>query len=342
MGRLIKQASAFLVLLVVVYVAAMAVMAHLPFQGKPLIFRTGDYYNWPGGDTWQRFREYDPEVRQDAVIIGSSHAYRGYDPFVFRDRGYKVFNLGSSAQTPLNTYPLIEHFLDSTNCPLLILDVYEGVFTNVGLESTADLTQNQPSDAAALDMAWAIRDLRGLNMMALRMLTRRDKPYYTSDYYEGLGFCAIPDSVNWEAPPPPDKGIELSSTQRHYFESCIRLCRERGIRLVVASHYARRNRKGPAHTVLTSYMDSILAGTGIPYLDYTNTPGVDELHWFADDSHLNTTGARIFTAQLVDSLENLGILNSEQVTLPPGAGGGADRARIAALARSLAAFRPRE
>ena len=182
-----------------------------------------------GQDTLgEHFRTFDTicsatQERQDAVIIGSSHAYRGYDPFVFQERGHKVFNLGSSAQTPLNTYPLIQQYLDSAHCPMLIYDVYEGSFTNTGLESTADLTQNQPSDAAALDMAWAIRDLRGLNMMALRMLTGREKPYYTSTYYQGLGFCAIPDSVNKQAPPPPGKQIELSPVQRHFFEACIRL-----------------------------------------------------------------------------------------------------------------------
>jgi len=325
MGRLIKNAFVFLLALAAVYIVAFAVMAHVPFQGKPLIFRTGDYYNWPGGDTWQRFREFNPQERQDAVIIGSSHAYRGYDPFVFQERGHKVFNLGSSAQTPLNTYPLIQQYLDSAHCPMLIYDVYEGSFTNTGLESTADLTQNQPSDAAALDMAWAIRDLRGLNMMALRMLTGREKPYYTSTYYHGLGFCAIPDSVNKQAPPPPGKQIELSPVQRHFFEACIRLCHERGIRLVVTSHYARLNRRGSAHTVLAAYMDSILAGTGIPYLDYTDNPGTDDRHWFADDSHLNTTGARIFTGHLVDSLESLGILNTEQMALPPGAAGNVER-----------------
>jgi hypothetical protein len=297
-----------MLVLVVVYIAAFAVMAHLPFQGRPLIFRTGDYYNWPGGDSWQRFHEFDPHGHQDAVIIGSSHAYRGYDPFVFQERGYRVFNLGSSAQTPLNTYPLIEHYLDSTNCPVLILDVYEGIFTNTGLESAADLTQNQPSDGAALDMAWAIRDLRGLNMMALRMLTGRDRPYYTSQEYKGLGFCPMADSINKEAPPPSGKQVELPPRQRHFFEACVRICKERGIRLVVASHYERRDRRGTAHTVLATYLDRVLTGTGVPYLDYTNSPGIDDEHWFADGSHLNTTGARIFTGHLVDSLETLGYL----------------------------------
>lgn len=315
MGRLVKKTSLFLLVLVVVYIAAFAVMAHLPFHGRPLIFRTGDYYNWPGGDSWQRFHEFDPQAHHDAVIIGSSHAYRGYDPFIFQERGYKVFNLGSSAQTPLNTYPLIEHYLNSANCPVLILDVYEGVFTNTGLESAADLTQNQPSDAAALGMAWSIRDLRGLNMMALRMLTDRDKPYYTSQEYKGLGFCPSADSINTEAPSPADQQIELSTRQRHFFEACVRICKERGIRLVVTGHYERRDRRGTAHQVLASYVDSILRGTGIPYLDYTNTPGIDDKNWFADNSHLNTAGARIFTQHLVDSLESLGILPGNQTVL---------------------------
>jgi hypothetical protein len=308
MGKLAGKACVFLAVLLLLYFGAMAVMAHLPFQGRPLIFRTGDYYEWPGGDTWQRFQEFDPQERQDAVIIGSSHAYRGYDPFVFRDRGFKVFNLGSSSQTPLNTYPLIEHFLDSAHCPVLIFDVYEGSFTNTGLESAADLTQNQPSDAAALEMALALHDLRGLNMMTLRMLTRQDSPYYTAPGYQGLGFCPMVDSINTEAAAKPAKRTELSSVQRHCFEQCVRLCRERGIRLVVASHYARRDRRGTAHRVLASYVDSVLDGTGVPYLDFTDHPGIDDRHWFADAGHLNLTGSRIFTGQLVDSLESLGYL----------------------------------
>lgn len=307
----------FLLFFGVVYIAAFAVLAHLPFQGKPLIFRTSDYYNWPGGDTWQRFHEFDPNVRQDAVIIGSSHAYRGYDPFVFRDRGFKVFNLGSSAQSPLNTYPLFEHFLDSANCPLLIFDVYEGPFTNPGLESTADLTQNQSSDAAALDMAMAIRDLRGLNMMTLRMLTRQDTPYYKAPDYQGLGFCSIADSIKAEAPPPSGEPIVLPPRQRQYFQACVQLCKERGIRLVVTSHYERRDHRGDAQKVMAAYMDSVLSGTGIPYLDFTNSPITDERNWFADGNHLNTTGARIFTGHLVDSLESMGILHRRSAAFQP-------------------------
>lgn len=306
--RYLKSALLLLTLVVAMYVGIFLVLSLVKVKRIPLIYITANYYIWPGGDTWQSFQEFDPKVRRDVVIIGSSGAYRCYDPYVFQERGYAAFNLGSNAQTPLNTYPLIEHFLDSAHSPVLIFDVAEGTFSSTGLESTADLTQNQPSDAAALDMAWAIHDPRGLNMMALRIFTRRDKPYFTSPSYKGLGFCAITDSIRTEAGPPLKKQVKLSPEQCHYFEGAIRLCRQRGIRLVVTSRYERRDRRGSAHKEFAAYLDSILTGTGVPYLDYTNSPGIDDRNWFADEGHLNTTGAQIFTGHLVDSLEALGYL----------------------------------
>lgn len=88
----------------------------------------------------------------------------------------------------------------------------------------------------------------------------------------------------------------------------MRLCQRKGIRTVVASHYARYNMQGSYHASTRRFIDSTLAGRGIPYLDFTEVPGIDERHWFADHNHLNAAGARIFTAQLADTLEALGYL----------------------------------
>ena len=309
MGPMLKRVFLFAVFTALLYLAGVVFMAYVPIKGRPLIFRTGDYYNWPGGDTWERFHEFDKNTRWDAVIIGSSHAYRSYDPAIFAQHGHHVFNLGSSAQTPLNSYQLIKHYLDSTNCQLLIFDVFENSFQNTGLESTADLTQNVTDDGAALGMAWALRDLRGLNMMALRMVTKGREPYFTIPGYQGQGFLLNPDSIGSELEAPEEKRVNLPERQRHFFEACVQLCRERGIPMVVSSHYARAEWRGKSHVVLTSYMDSVLADTGIPYLDFTNSPGIEDRNWFIDHNHLNGAGARIFTEQLVDSLEVLGYFN---------------------------------
>ena len=306
MGLLTKRFLQVMAAAVLIYVVGMFLLINVSIRDRPLIYRSGDYYNLPGGSSWQGFHEFDPATRWDAIIIGSSHAYRGYDPAVFGEMGHRVFNLGTNAQTPLNSYYVIKHYLDSTNCGLLIFDVYEGTLQSTGLESTADLTQNLNSDAAALGMAWALEDLRGLNMMALRLISRPTEPSYTDPEYVGLGFTVKHDSIGTGAGYPSDTPVELLERQRHYLEACIQLCRERGIPMVITSHYARRNKRGEAHKVLAQYMDSILTRTGVPYLDYTNTPGIEDRYWFFDETHLNSTGAKIFSGELVDSLEALG------------------------------------
>lgn len=308
LGSLLRFAAIAMAL----YAAAMLAMSHIKFQARPLVFRTGDYYNWPGGDSWMRFHDFDAQRRYDAIIIGSSHAYRGYDPQVFAERGFQVYNLGSNVQTPLNSLPIIRHYLDSLRCPLVIFDVYEGTFTNTGLESTADLTQNITSGEAALDMAWNLRDLRGLNMMALRWCTPHRQPYYLNSYPVKSGFVVIPDSMSNPMVPLSDSTINILPRQREFFAQCVKLCRERGIRMVVSQHQVRKGTNPARHAAFAAGINDVLNGTGIPFLDFAFVPGLNDLNHFADNTHLNAAGARIFTGQLVDSLESLGYLPTKR------------------------------
>ncbi len=307
MTALAKRLVVFLLITAGLYGALMFALVRLTYSGRSVVFLTGDYYNWPGGETWQSFHDFSPDSAYDALIIGSSHAYRGYDPAVFGERGHRVFNLGTSGQSPLNTHPLVRRFIHAHNAPLLLFDIYEGTLQGDGFESTADLVQNQPSDAVALGLVRGQGDLRGLNMLALRLMARYKEPYYRSGWYRGAGFAPQVDSVGTQAGRPgPPKAFEPVQLER--LAAIINLCQERGIRLVLTSHYARGNMRGVYHRPLVQHLDSLLAGTDIPYLDFTEVPGIDERNWFADHNHLNITGAKIFTGQLVDSLEALGYL----------------------------------
>lgn len=308
MERMIKHGALFLLVTMVLYISAMFLLGHLRFTGTPVIYRTSDYYTWPGGTTWQSFRGFDREKHWDVVVVGSSHAYRGYDPYIFVDRGHSCYNLGSSSQTPMNSYYIIQNLLDSNNTGLLVLDVYEITFAMDGLESTSDLVRNFPYQEAALGMAWSLRDLRGLNLMAQRATTPNAPPTGLNPDYAGLGFTPKADSVGKPLQPDTIPGPSIHVRQVYFFKEVVRLCAERGIPLVVSSHYGRKRQSTRLHTAFKSCIDSALAGSGVPYLDYTDSPGVNDLDNFADDDHLNLSGARIFTRHLVDSLETLNYL----------------------------------
>src|SRR5690606_4167572 len=57
----------------------------------------------------------------DILVLGSSHAYRGFDNRVFEKQGLKLFNLGSSSQSPMQTNILLNQYVDELNPKLVVL-----------------------------------------------------------------------------------------------------------------------------------------------------------------------------------------------------------------------------
>src|SRR5690554_458534 len=64
------------------------------------------------GHTETRLKEVKSFGDVDILFLGSSHAYRGFDTRIFKKAGFRSFNLGTSAQTPLQTQILLRRYLD--------------------------------------------------------------------------------------------------------------------------------------------------------------------------------------------------------------------------------------
>lgn len=302
MGRLLIQGSRFIALSVALYLFSFYILTKTVFLGRPLIYRTSDYYQWKGGSAWMQYAEFDPTARWDAVVLGSSHAYRGYDPRVFRERGYRMFNLGSSAQTPMNGYYVLEQEADSLRTPLVIFDMYENAFTQDGLESTSELTQHVPSDAEAWGMAWGVRDPRALNMMALRYFTRDEGPMFKDSTYRGAGYAVraarAPADVRYDVGRP----LRMNTNQLRYFTACMELCRARGVQLVLTTHFYPHQSDQAKHALFHHFVDSTAHVHGLRYFDFAYAHDLNDRDHFCDHNHMNEAGARIFGERLVDSL----------------------------------------
>jgi hypothetical protein len=293
----------FLGIAVVLYLLGSGVLAKLRVRGAPLIYRTSDYYQWKGGVAYTKFREWDPSRRWDAVVIGSSHAYRGYDPRVFKARGYEVFNLGSTAQTPLSSYVVLKHYVLRATTKLVILDLYENAMDQDGMESVSDLTQNIPSNAAALELAADLRDLRSINMLTLRMMTRSDTAVYSDANYKGRGFAVKPDSIRKPVRYDVGRPLRLHERQLQRFADCLDLCHERGIPVVLSTHFYPYQSDHARHAAFVQAIDSIIAGRDVTYYDLAYAHKLSDTDHFCDHNHLNEAGVRIFTDRLIDSLE---------------------------------------
>ncbi len=308
MRRFLQQGLLFAVIACIVYVVVFFVLTRVHLLGKPLIYRTSDYYQWKGGVVHAKMQEWDPQRHWDGIVIGSSHAYRGYDPRVFEERGYHIFNLGSTAQTPLSSYVVLKHYVTRANTDLVILDLYENAFDQDGSESVSDLTENLSSDVAAAELAWNYRDLRGLNMFTLRMLNKNGPPMYSDPNYKRRGFAVKRDSVRKEIHYDRGRPLRLNAVQLKEFQRCLELCKERGLLVVLATHFYPHQSDRARHLAFAHAIDSLITGRNVRWIDLSYAHSMSDRDHFSDHNHMNEAGARVFNERLIDSLETLGYL----------------------------------
>ncbi|MDR5589704.1 hypothetical protein [Christiangramia sp. SM2212] len=106
---------------------------------RNLIYLKGGY-----GHTFSRLQDASKQKKNDVLILGSSLAYRGLDTRIFAGNGLKAFNLGSSAQTPMQTKLLLNIYLDIIQPDKVIYVVAPNDFTGNGLEASLDIVANLP------------------------------------------------------------------------------------------------------------------------------------------------------------------------------------------------------
>jgi len=299
----------FVAVAALLYLSAFMIMGRWTTRKGSLALQTADYYMPPGRGTWYQLREYDPQQADQVVIIGSSHAYRGYDPRVFRARGHAAFNLGSPSQSPLNSYVVLDRYVNPANTSLVVFDVFHGIFRSNAMESGADHIANAPDLGSAAAMAWNLGGIPALNMLAVRATAPgQATPPPPDRFYHGMGFGAKLDSAGPNPPKPTANWNGSEEMQYRYFRKCMALCRERGVPVVVVQHYVRHQQDRAELEAFARLMQAELQPFGIHFLDFSLSPGVNDEHHFVDYGHLNLAGARLFTGQLVDSLESLGYL----------------------------------
>ena len=133
----LKKALLFLIFAIVFYCGLMIVWGELirnQAYKKNLRYYIG-YFN----ALKFRIGEIPGHKNTDILFLGSSHAYRSFDPRIFSHYGYSTLNLGSSAQTPVQTNMLLEKYLDVIKPGLIVYEVYPFTFSLDGLESCLDI-----------------------------------------------------------------------------------------------------------------------------------------------------------------------------------------------------------
>lgn len=309
MKKFIVNIAVFLLISLLIYVPVLTILCKVKYKSKPLIFRTADIYKVKGGNTYQKFKDFDAKTTYDIIVIGSSHAYRGYDPRNFKKVGINLFNLGSSAQSPLNTYYIAKNYIYKKSCKLVLFDIYDGSFNNNGFESSADLIQNISSDKAAIQMASCYTNPQILNMLGLRFLNKKAPPLITDTSYVGNGFSQKYDTLKYSLPfEEYENRNSPTQLQIEYFEKILVYFKEANIPVILATIPFPKEKSREQHDKYSKIVSALAKKYSIPYLDYSfNTNFNSELHFY-DSHHLNQEGVNLYNSILIKDLQEMNCL----------------------------------
>ena len=307
--KLIKSGLLFLLVFSLIYFPFLIFVCKLNLKNKPLIFRTADIYTLKGGNSFQKFKDFDKNKNYDVLVIGSSHAYRGYDPRNFKNAGIDMFNLGTSAQTPLNTYFVAKNYITPQNCKMVILDLYDGSFHDNGFESSSDLIQNISSNKAAIEMAASFKNPQIINMLALRFLNLGGPPFYYDSLYTGNGFSQKRDTLRYSLPFESYESRYLpSEIQAYYLEKLLQFFESNHIPIIMVTVPFPKERIKAQHEIYRKVFEGMAEKYHVKYLDYSFNTNFNSQAHFYDSHHLNQTGVDLFNKILLEDLERMKIL----------------------------------
>ncbi|MCB0332464.1 MAG: hypothetical protein KDD55_03125 [Bdellovibrionales bacterium] len=261
--------------------------------------------------TIRTLREVNDYPNVDILFLGSSHAYRGFDPRMFQKHHYTSFNLGTTGQTPLNSYYLLKRYINKLNPKLVIYELFPRTLeSSDGLESFYDIVTNSYADPTVLQMAFATHSPYAFRYMITSYLERKVKrkletfkgilqpneTYIPGGYVETTGQGTI------ESREP--KMMHIQSRQLSYLKDIIELLHEHQSKILFVVHPLPQSTLEAFlnYQDISQEINRYLSDLGVNFFDFNLLfPPYPDSNFF-DWHHLNIDGVQQFNEQLLTLL----------------------------------------
>lgn len=244
----------------------------------------------------------------DILFLGSSHAYRGFDTRIFSKKGYHVFNMGSSAQTPLQTEVLLKRYIKQLKPKLAVLEVYPFLFTTDGIESSIDIMSNDINDFNSFKLAIAQKNIKVFNTflasfikdfsgkkILVNLPMGKEYKYHKGGYISrDMSYYKYDHTIEKES-------LKFKQNQLDAFYEIIKLLKEYNIDYILvqapvtqAKYNAILNNKS---------FDSMMSNNG-RYFNFNELIKLDDSLHFFDSHHLNQVGVNLFNKKFIKLIEH--------------------------------------
>ncbi|MEO6301965.1 MAG: hypothetical protein ABIP51_02215 [Bacteroidia bacterium] len=302
---MVKNIGLYIFIQLTVIVLLAVALSSIKLKG----IRLWSYFNEnvisEGGQAKLMFSDLKNFVPDDNTIfvIGSSHAYRGYDPRNFEKAGFRLFNMGTSGQNMKDSYTLIK--VNKSKIKRLIVDIYPGVLQDVTEESTLMLIQNSDNNNTAFTILKNNITINSINNIAARVCDIYPKPLPYAEKYITNGYVQKDNVLKSDS--NTIYGQFSAGTNFPYLDSILSFSTKNNIDVSLASHPLKWNNAYKQYynntylpvlkTVLNKYPT-------INFYDHTFLhSNSDSL--FSDVNHLNQKGVNWYNKKLLQDIKSL-------------------------------------
>lgn len=298
MKKLIKNGLLFLLFFIATYPIGVCVTGEFApyYFRKSLSYKIGGY-----GFLYSKIKEIDNHKNVDILIIGTSHAYRGFDTRIFKENGITTFNLASSIQSPIQTNLIFKRYLDKINPKLVVYDANPEVFNSDGVEAGLDLISNDYVSFDSFKMALKINNIKLYNTLIFAFYKQvfnynknfKEAIYKNDDTYISGGYVQKKLTYSKDVSFYKQEPFKFNDFQLQYFEDNIHLLNRKNIPFVLIHTpltkklYSSKNN----YKKIDTLMNKLSNGR---YYDFNKLIRLSDTLDFYDSNHLNTNGVRKF------------------------------------------------
>jgi hypothetical protein len=256
------------------------------------------------------FREIDTVSSPDILIAGSSTAFRSFDPRVFSRSGLRIFVIGSSAQSPVQTEYLVNKYIDKLKPKMFIYVANMQSFNSDGKEGWLFLINNLLSydktfiKGALTDKSFILYNTFAYNVVdhmlrTPKPVTSKIERYVGSGYVE---YTVLAHDTIFHNNLFPKNTYTMDEKQKQAFERTVQEIKKRNIPLLVI----QAPMFPPLFKTVTNPHDFdnyFLQTQGLWYINYNYADFNKDEFW--DIYHLNQHGVEKLDKMAIDTLASL-------------------------------------
>lgn len=253
------------------------------------------YYTLEGGDYLiRKFFELDTVSNVDVMVVGSSHAYRGFDPRLWEEQGLKLFNLGSSSQSFVQTWQIVEEKLHVLEPKLAIIEVNPYMLESDGLESTLGLLPKTETTDEGIRTVLLTNNILAYNAFVYDLYREICKPplLATRDvkghkYIKG-GFVEREMMTFKSGAVHQETSININCVQELALRRTINTLEENNVQILLIQAPITKEKYSSIRN--SEKLNRFFSAFGHPYYNFNLHTDFDSELEFYDSHHLNQAG----------------------------------------------------